>query len=322
MRQSLMRQVRILASAAVLAGSLGMACAQSVSIVSTPSGSFTNSAGAALAKIVNEHTKVHAVLQAQAQQGMIPVNAGTAEFGMGNSFDTTFYAQGTGEYEGQGPHKKLRHVAALLPYQVALHVRADSDIKTIADLKGRRVSAGFNAQKTIGRVIAAHLASAGLSYKDVKEVLTPNVSRSAEDFSSGKTDVLFFALGSAAVKQAAATVGGLRVLPIDDSPEALARMQAVLPGSYVMEVKPAPQFDGITKPTNVVAFDMVLSTNVDVPENVVYEVTKAIHQNKAALAATFPPFNLFKPESMGKAVQDVPFHPGASKYYREAGLAQ
>jgi hypothetical protein len=305
----------------VLVGLLAVAQAQTVSIVSTPSGSFTNSAGAALAKIVSETTKVHAILQAQAQQGMIPVDAGTAEFGMGNSFDTTFYAEGKGEYEGQPPRKNLRHVAALLPYQVALHVRADSDIKTIADLKGRRVSAGFNAQKTIGRIIAAHLASAGLSYKDVKQVLTPNVSRSAEDFSSGKTDVLFFALGSAAVKQAAATVGGLRVLPIDDSPAALARMEEVLPGSYVLEVKPSPQYDGITQPTKVIAFDMVLSTNAGVSDDVVYQVTKAIHDNKAALAATFPPFNLFKPDGMAKVVKDVPFHPGALKYYQEVGLA-
>ena len=316
-----MRRMSLLVCSGVLVCSLAAAQAQSVSIVSTPSGSFTNSAGAALAKIVSEKTKVHAVLQAQAQQGMIPVDAGTAEFGMGNSFDTTFYAQGKGEYEGQGPHKNLRHVAALLPYQVALHVRADSDIKTIADLKGKRVSAGFNAQKTIGRIIAAHLASAGLSYKDVRQVLTPNVSRSAEDFSSGKTDVLFFALGSAAVKQAAATVGGLRVLPIDDSPAALARMQEVLPGSYVMEVKPSPQFDGITQPTKVIAFDMVLSTSASVPDDVVYQVTKAIHENKAALAVTFPPFNLFNPEGMAKVVKDVPFHPGATKYYQEVGLA-
>jgi uncharacterized protein len=316
-----MRRMRLLVCSGVLVGSLAAAQAQSVSIVSTPSGSFTNSAGAALAKVISETTKVHAILQAQAQQGMIPVDAGTAEFGMGNSFDTTFYAEGKGEYEGQPPRKNLRHVAALLPYQVALHVRADSDIKTIADLKGKRVSAGFNAQKTIGRIIAAHLASAGLSYKDVKQVLTPNVSRSAEDFSSGKTDVLFFALGSAAVKQAAATVGGLRVLPIDDSPAALARMEEVLPGSYVMEVKPSPQYDGITQPTKVIAFDMVLSTNASVSDDVVYQVTKAIHDNKAALAATFPPFNLFKPDAMAKIVKDVPFHPGALKYYQEVGLA-
>jgi uncharacterized protein len=274
-----------------------------------------------MAKLIGEKTKLRAILQAQALQGMIPVEAGTAEFGMGNAFDTTFYVKGTGEYEGQGEHKNLRNVAVLLPYQVALHVRADSDIKTIADLKGKRVSSGFNAQKTIGRIIAAHLATAGLTYSDVVGVLTPNVSRSAEDFTAGKTDVLFFALGSAAVKQASATVGGLRVLPIDESPEAIKRMQALLPGTYTMEVKPSPAFDGISKPTKVLAFDMVLSTHVKVPENVVYEVTKAIHQNKATLAATFPPFDLFVPDNMAKPVQDVEFHPGALKYYRDAGIA-
>jgi TRAP-type uncharacterized transport system substrate-binding protein len=98
-------------------------------------------------------------------------------------------------------------------------------------------------------------------------------------------------------------------------------MQAVLPGSYIMQVEPSPAFDGITKPTKVVAFDMVVSTNINVPENVVYEVTKALHQNKAALAATFPPFNLFMPDQMAKPVKDVEFHPGALKYYREAGIA-
>jgi uncharacterized protein len=300
---------------------IGTAAAQTVSIVTTPSGSFTNSAGAAMAKVIGEKTKVRAILQAQAQAGMIPVEAGTAEFGMSNSFDATFYATGTAEYEGQGAHKNLRNVGSLLPYQVALHVRADSDIKSIADLKGKRVSSGFNAQKTIGRIIEAYLATAGLTYKDVVGVLAPNVNRSAEDFTAGKVDVLFFALGSALVKQAAATVGPLRVLPIDETPEAVQRMQTILPGSYLMEVQPSPAFDGITKPTKVVAFDMVLSTNIKVPENVVYEVTKALHQNKAALTATFPPFNLFVPDQMVKPVKDVEFHPGALKYYREVGIA-
>jgi TRAP transporter TAXI family solute receptor len=297
------------------------ASAQVVSIVTTPTGSYTNSAGVAMAKVIGDKAKIHAVVQAQGQSGMYAVEAGTAEFGMGNAFDTAFFVTGTGEYEGHGPQKNLRQVAAVLPYRVAMFVRADSDIKSLADLKGKRVSAGFDSQKTIGRIIAAHLANAGLSYNDVQKVLAPNVNRGADDFTAGKTDVLFFALGSAKVKQAAATVGGLRVLPIDDSPKAVERMEAVLPGSYVTEVKPRPGLDGISKPTNVVAFDMALFTNKSVSDDVVYKVTKALHDNKAALTAAFKPFGLFDPSHMSVVVKHVPFHPGALKYYKEAGIA-
>jgi TRAP transporter TAXI family solute receptor len=313
--------MRLLAASAIAAALCAPAAAQTVSIVTTPSGSFTNSAGSAIAKVIGEKTKIRAVVQAQALAAMAPVDAGNAEFGMGNSYDVTFFATGTGEYEGQGVHPNLRQVAAMTTYQVALHVRADSPIKSIADLKGKRVSAGFNAQKTIGRIIAAHLTNAGLSYNDVQQVLAPNVSRSADDFIAGKTDVLFFALGSAPVKQASATVGGLRVLPIDDSPEALARMQKILPGSYAMKVNPAPNLDGIAEPTNVIAFDMVFFTRKDVPDEVVYNVTKALHDNKADLVGTFRPMSLFQPDKMAKTIQDIPFHPGALKYYNEIGIA-
>lgn len=316
-----MISLRTLAAGAALALTLaGGAVAQTVSIVTTPSGSYTNSAGAAMAKVVGEKTKVRAILQSQAMQGMIPVGGETAEFGMSNSFDLTFYVTGTGEYEGQGVKKNLRLVASMIPYRVAFHVRADSDIKTIADLKGKRIAGGFNAQKTIARITEAILATGGLSYKDMTEVLAPNVNRAAEDFTAGKTDVLFFALGSAAVKQAAATVGGVRVLPIDDSPEAIKRMQAVLPGSYTIQVQPSPAFDGISQPTKVLAFDMVLCSHTSVPDNVVYEVTKALHQNKEGLVASFAAFNQFVPDNMAKPVKDVEFHPGAARYYREAGV--
>jgi len=199
-------------------------------------------------------------------------------------------------------------------------VRADSPIRTMGDLRAKRVPSGFVAQKTVGRIIEAHLANAGLTYDDVQKILTPNVSSSANDFTAGKTDVLFFALGSAAIKQAAVTVGGLRVLPIDDSPEAQERMEKVLPGSYVLNVKPAPNIEGINEPTNIVAFDMAFFTNKDVPEDVVYTVTKTLHQNKEALVQSFRPMALFDPSKMAKPLKAVPFHPGALRYYREVGL--
>jgi hypothetical protein len=115
-------------------------------------------------------------------------------------------------------------------------------------------------------------------------------------------------------------VGGLRVLEVDTSPEAMKRTEALIPGAYVMQVAPGPAIDGITRPTHLIAFDMVMITNAKVSDDVVYRVAKALHDNKQDLVATFPPFGLFQPQGMAKPLIGVPMHPGAAKYYREAGL--
>jgi len=260
------------------------------------------------------------VVQAQASTGFEEVETGAADFNVSNSFDGTFFTTGTGEYQGNGAKPAMRYAGALIPYRVAMHVRADSPIKSIADLKGKRVSSDFNAQKTIARIIEAHLANAGLGWKDVSGVPAPNVVRQAEDFMSGKVDVMFFALGSAAIKQANAAVGGVRVLEVDTAPEAMKRSQALIPGAYVLQVAPHPSVEGVSKPTNLIAFDMVLMTNAKVKDDVVYRTVKALHDNKQDLVATFPPFALFNPQNMAKPLQSVPFHPGAEKFFRETGL--
>ena len=314
-----MKQAPILALCLIAAGA---ANAQTIGIVTTPAGSFSNSAGQAIAKVLVDKAKLRAVVQAQASTGFEEVESGSADFNVSNSFDATFFAGGTGEYEGQGKHAVMRYVGALIPYRVAMHVRADSPIKTIADLKGKRVSSDFNAQKTIGRIIAAHLANAGLSYDDVVKVPAPNVTRQAEDFMSGKVDVMFFALGSAAIKQANASVGGVRVLEVDTSAEAMKRSEALIPGAYIIQVAPNPAVEGVAKPTNLIAFDMVMITNAKVSEDTVYRVAKALHDNKQDLVGTFPPFGLFQPQAMAKPLSGVPMHPGAAKYYREIGIAK
>jgi uncharacterized protein len=294
--------------------------AQTVSLITTPAGSFSNSAGAAIAKVTSEKAKIRMVVQAQASTGFEELEAGTAEFNVGNSFDAVFFVSGTGDYEGQGVRKKVLNLAAMIPYRVAMHVRADSPIKSIADLKGKRVSSGYNAQKTIARIIEAHLASAGLSYKDVVGVPAPNVVRAAEDFKSGRVDVLFFALGSAAVKEASAAVGGLRVLPIDDSPDAIKRIQAILPGAYSEIVSPAPALDGISAPVKLVAFDMTLNVSASVSEDIAYRVVKNLYESRTELTQTFAPFALFDPSKMGKPNLGIDTHPGAIRFYREIGL--
>jgi len=313
-----MKYFAALSFASLLAGT---AAAQPISIITTPVGSFSNSAGSAMAKVLVEKAKLRAIVQAQASTGFEETVSGTADFNVSNSFDATFFATGTGEYEGRGARKNLRYVGALIPYRVAMQVRADSPFRKIADLKGKRVSSEFNAQKTIGRIIEAHLANAGLSYNDVTKVPTPNVVRQADDFMTNKTDVMFFALGSAAIKQANASVGGVRVLEIDTAPDAVKRVQAMLPGAYVMRVSPHPSIEGMGKPTSLVAFDMVMVVREELAADIVYQVTKALYESKQELMATFPPFALFNPKTMAKPLQSVPFHPGALKFYKEAGIA-
>jgi len=315
-----MKPMRILAYSFIAPLLIGAAQAQTVGIVTTPVGSYSNSAGAAMAKVISEKGKLRAVVQAQASTGFDQVESGAADFNVSNSFDATFYATGTGEYAGRGAQQTIRQIATLIPYRVALHVRADSSIKTIADLKGKKISSGFGAQKTIARIIEAHLANAGLSYKDVIAVPTPNVVTQAEDFKTGKVDALFFALGSAAIKEAAAAVGGVRVLEVNTSPDSIKRSEAILPGAYTLLINPDKSIEGISKPTNLIAFDMVMISNSKVSDDVVYRVVKALHDNKNDLVATFPPFRLFAPDKMAKQVAGVPLHAGAARFYREIGL--
>ena len=76
--------------------------AQTVGIVTTPAGSFSNSAGQAIAKVLVDKAKLRTVVQAQASTGLDEVETGAADFNLTNSFDGTFYTTGTGEYQGQG----------------------------------------------------------------------------------------------------------------------------------------------------------------------------------------------------------------------------
>ena len=315
-----MKRFRIAALLLVAPFLIGSASAQVVSLITTPAGSFSNSAGSAIAKVVNEKAKLRMTIQAQASTGYEEIEAGSVEFNVSNSFDSTFFAQGREEYKARGPAKSIRHVAALIPYRVAMHVPAASNIKSIADLKGKRVASDFNAQKTIARIIEAHLANAGLSYKDVVGVPAPNVVRQAEDFKAGRIDVMFFALGSAAIKEAAAALGGVRVLAVDASPTAVKRLNAVLPGAYIMEISPSPAVDGISKPTKLVAFDMDLNSSTKVSDNVVYQVVKAIYENKKDLVASFRPFAILEPRNMAKPAEGIQFHSGAVRFYKEVGL--
>jgi TRAP-type uncharacterized transport system substrate-binding protein len=101
----------------------------------------------------------------------------------------------------------------------------------------------------------------------------------------------------------------------------MSRVEAMLPGAYTLQVTPNPNIEGVTKPTHLIAFDMVMVVRAELGDDVVYKVTKALYESKAELASTFAPFALFDPKKMAKPLQGVALHPGALKFYKEVGLA-
>ena len=218
--------VPVAAAATLLASA---ASAQTVGM-GTSKGGWTSQAGAAISKVIS--TKAGMQMRRQAFGGSsvyVPqISAGQLEFGLANELETHYAATGTGIYDGR-KQPGLRVASVLIPFRVAIFSKKGSDIKTTADLKGKRVPSGWASQKIIEVLMNGELANAGLTYDDVVKVPTANVVGSANDFAAGKSDVFFFVLTAGKVKETDAKVGGIQVVGIDSSPAAVKRMQKHVP---------------------------------------------------------------------------------------------
>ncbi len=296
--------------------------AQTLGIGTSSPGSITHSTGSAIAKLITQEVKIQTRVQPHGgNSAFVPaVHAGEVDFGLANAFEMKDALAGTGIYKGQ-VLKDLRVVAVLMPLRTAFFVAKDSPVKSIKDLKGKRVPGRWTSQKVIRYITAGLLANAGLSYDDVKMVPVPNVIRGADDFIQGKADTFFFAVGSGKVREAGAKVGGLRALTVDPSPEAVARLREHLPVGYPLLLQPSKSNYGINEPTYVAAMDFLFLSSTKVSEDVIYKVTKALHGGKKALFASFKPLGAnFSPDKMAKKLPAGEYHPGAIKFYKEVGL--
>jgi TRAP transporter TAXI family solute receptor len=246
------------------------------------------------------------------------VNTGELDLAVCNVLEMQEAANGEGPYAGR-KQANLRVLGVIFPLYSSIFVRKDSPIKTLADLKGKRVPYGFTAQVTLERIVSAILATGGLSNKDIVPVLVPNVIRGADDFMEGKIDGGFFAIGAAKVAEVHKAVGGIRYLPVPDDPAAVAAMRALMPYAYVTEVKPSPAFVGLDGPTKLMAYDYLVAVGAHVKDDTVYKIAKAMYENKAKLVESLRAFNSFNPDGMHKTMPAT-FHPGSVKYYKEKGI--
>lgn len=307
---------------AVAAGGLAAAAAsaQTISIGTNPQGSLAYATGAGIARVAIEEAgvKMRVVPQGGPVVTLPLLNKGRLDFTISVSVVTAFARQGAVMFKGK-KQENVRMAASLFPLVVGWYVREDSPIRTIADLKGKRLPSKYTKQRIAGLFGNALLATAGITEKDTRPFPVPNGVRGVEAFMAGKVDAATFSLSSGKTRQAHAAVGGIRVLSAELNPETQKTLQGVAPGAYIGTIRPSPRFPGVEGPTNTLVAPFILNAGANTPDELVYKVVKAIYGNKEKLVASHKAFGGFDPREINRDI-GLPYHDGARKFFTEAGL--
>jgi TRAP transporter TAXI family solute receptor len=301
---------------AVLACASGPARTQTYGLATMQPGTLAHATGSAIAKVLKDKGGLNTLVQTTAGESvLIPMVArGEIDLGIANLAEVQAAAEGS-----PPPQPDLRLIGTIHPLRTAFWVRKDAPMQSIADLKGKRVPLGYSAMRTVDMLVQAQLALGGLTSDDVKPVLVPNAIRGADDFIGGAADALYFAFGGPKVREADATVGGIRVLAIPESAENLAASRKLFPYGYLTQIVPIPLFVGVTRPMQAYTFDYMLFTSVKTKDDAVYKMIDTLVNNKADLAAVAPHLQEFSVAALHKKF-NMPYHPGALKYFADHNM--
>jgi len=215
------------------------------------------------------------------------------------------------------PVKNLRFIASLYPETIQIVARADSGIKTVKDIKGKRLVPGDRGSGT--EVDALNVLGAyGYTYKDFSSVDWLSFSGGAQRLQDKQADVTFTTAGwpTAAITELAISTN-IVLVPIDEAK--IKDLTKKFP-FYARIVIPKGTYKGQEKDVATITTMAQWVVGAEVPDDVVYKLTKALWESGAKKMA--------EAHAQGKNVQpktalagmSIPLHPGAEKFYKEAGL--
>jgi TRAP transporter TAXI family solute receptor len=275
--------------------------------------------GGMIANAVSQPGKI--VATAQASNGSLAnVNAiagGSLEAGLTQSDVATWAFTGTGAFEGKPKVPDLRLIANLYPESIHLVVKKGSGIKSVADLKGKRVALDEPGSGTLidARMV---LAAWGVKESDIKpDYIKPN--QAGDKLKDGSLDAFFFVGGApaGAIAELASSGVGIELIPL-----AGAQAQALLKSSpwFAVDHIAAGTYKDVPA-VETLAVGAQLVTSAKVPADTVYQITKAMYSESTqkTLAAGHAKGRFITKENAVKGA-GIPFHPGAEKFYKEAGL--
>lgn len=306
-----------LATAALIALSPAAARAQDfINVLTGGTSGVYYPLGVALSKIYGEKVPntrptVQATKASVENLQLLQQGKGEIAFTLGDSLAAAW--NGDEEAGFKTPLKKLRGITAIYPNYIQIVASKDSGIKTLADLKGKRLSVG--APKSGTELNArAILAAAGMSYKDLSKVEYLPFAESVELMKNRQLDATLQSagLGVASLRDLATSVE----ITVVEVPAAVVDKAGP---PFVKATIPANTYTGQTAPVQAAAALNYLVTHEGMKEETVYQMTKAVYESLPDLVAAHAAARAIKLEGALDGMP-LPLHPGAARYFKEKGL--
>jgi TRAP transporter TAXI family solute receptor len=240
------------------------------------------------------------------------VDEGKADVGFGNSISTVDGLKGIAPFPKAVTN--VCNVATLYPQYYQVVVRADAGVNSIMDLKGK----GLTTQQrgNTGELITAQLLKVnGMSYSDVKASFV-GYTDSVTQMQDGHA--VAFTLGTTIPSGAVMDLAAAREIKLLDLSDQLDEMRKINPG-YTLVTVPKDTYPKQDKDVKVIGYATHIVASCKLPEDTVYAMTKAMAQNIPSMVAVNKSIAGLTPKAMAEDI-GVPFHPGAAKYYKEAGV--
>jgi uncharacterized protein len=310
------------AAAAFLLGATSSAEAKlkRITIGSNPQGSVYFLLASGFSKLFQEKLGIRANAQPHAGSSVyLPLmDVGEITLGLNSSLDSGMAWSAVAPYKSAT--KKVRSIARvwILPY--AYMVKESSGIKTMADLKGKRVIVKFKTNVSLGRLNRTLFSAEGIKMSDVTAVTSGGVVASIGMVVQGRVDAAPIATGMPQLRKAHATVpGGLRIIPLSShiTGEGLGKRMA---GLYTVKQKHSKRKPFVKGDITIAAFDSYLNAGTQVDDEVAYKMAKAAYDNWKQMQKDYPPLRGTPQNGIAPANNPIPYHPGAAKYYKEVGI--
>lgn len=297
---------------------------RAVTLGTNPAGTVFYALAGGLAKVATEGTPIQVNIQPYTGTStFLPLlNTGELDFAIVNAVDMGMAYLGPQKLKVGGKNEfqhspNIRLVMRGAPLIVGLLVKKDSPLKSVHDVKGKRVTGEYPAHQAVWFNMYGALASGGLTWNDVKVVPVPAVNDGIDALVQGRAEITVGALNMAKIREADASVG-VRHLSHDCSPEGDKRLRQAVPGYYARVMK-AGTAAAVVDDTCTTAYDIYFATHKSASDQVVTAILKAIWDNEEKLKPIHPGFKEWTRDRAASTDVTIPYHPGAIKFYQEKG---